>query len=349
MADVRFFWGSFLALFLVGVIVALPGAALPLWRARYGVGEEVSFFFTVLLLGLLLGVRLAQGERRHPLFPGALFLVGLGFLGLALAPSFPWVVALAFLLGLGEGTMNVHGNSLVGELDPRRRVELLNRVNVAFGLGTVTTPFALTFLPYGLFLALAGLLALLAAFLVWGAPAVAHAPRGEAGRLWPFLLLVALYTGLEGALATWNRVWLEALGHPTALGGVLLSLYWLFLALGRLVLARRVAARPLFALKALLAGVMGLLCLNFLPPTALLFPLAGFLLGPLFSTLFALVQARFGHRALGGLMYAGATGSTLIPALFALLPHGGIPVGLLALAAGIFLLLRELERREAHA
>ncbi|APD08948.1 MULTISPECIES: MFS transporter [Thermus] len=347
MADVRFFWGSFLALFLVGVIVALPGAALPLWRARYGVGEEVSLFFTALLLGLLLGVRLAQGERRHPLFPGALFLVGLALLGLALAPTFPWVVALAFLLGLGEGTMNVHGNSLVGELDPRRRVELLNRVNVAFGLGAVLTPFALTFLPYGLFLALAGLLASLAALLVWNAPAVAHAHQGEGGRLWPFLLLVALYTGLEGALATWNRVWLEALGHPTALGGVLLSLYWLFLALGRLLLARRVAARPLFALKVLLMGVMGLLCLNLLPPTALLFPLTGFLLGPLFSTLFALVQARFGHKALGGLMYAGATGSTLIPALFALLPQGGIPLGLLALAAGIFLLLQGLER-ETH-
>ncbi|GAA6756140.1 MFS transporter [Thermus thalpophilus] len=349
MADVRFFWGSFLALFLVGVIVALPGAALPLWRARYGVGEEVSLFFTALLVGLLLGVRLAQGERRHPLFPGALLLVGLALFGVAFAPGFPWVVALAFFLGLGEGTMNVLGNSLVGELFPERRVELLNRVNVAFGLGAVATPFALTFLPYGLFFALAGLLALFAALLVWEAPKVARASGEASGRLWPFLLAVALYTGLEGSLATWNRVWLEALGHPTALGGLLLSLYWFFLALGRLALAKRVAQRPLFSLQALLLGVMGLLALNLLPPTALLFPLTGFLLGPLFSTLFALVQARFGHKALGGLMYAGAAGSTLIPALFALLPQGGIPLGLLALAGAIFLLLQGLARREAHA
>jgi hypothetical protein len=55
-----------------------------------------------------------------------------------------------------------------------------------------------------------------------------------------------------------------------------------------------------------------------------------------------LVQARFGHRALGGLLYAGAAGSTLIPALFALLPLPGIPLGLLALALGLFLLLRGL-------
>ncbi|GGM95790.1 transporter [Thermus composti] len=340
----RFFWGSFLAIFLVGVIVALPGAALPLWRARYGVGGEVSFFYTALLLGLLLGVRLGQGEKRHPLFPLALGLVGLAFLGLALAPTYAWVVPLAFLLGLGEGMVNVHGNSLVGELYPERRVELLNRVNVAFGLGAVFTPLALTFLPYPLLLVLAGGLAWAAAFLVWKAPKVAQTPRERRGALWPFLLLVGLYTGLEGALATWNRVWLEALGHATALGGLLLSLYWLFLALGRLLLARRVAKDPLRALQRLLLGVMGLLLLNLHPKAALLFPLAGFLLGPLFSTLFALVQARFGHRALGGLMYAGAAGSTLIPGLFALLPVSGIPWGLLALSLALYLLLWEMAR-----
>jgi len=341
MADVRFFLGAFLSLFLVGVVVALPGAALPHWREAFAVGKEVSWFFTSLLLGLLLGIRLAQGERRHPLFPLALFLLALALTGVALAPSFPWVVAMAFLMGLAEGVMNVHGNSLVGDLYPERRVELLNRVNAGFGLGAVFTPLALTLMPYRALLLLSALMALLAGLLVYGAPPVRSLARGEARGLLPFLLAVGLYTGLEGALATWNRVWLERLGHATATGGVLLSLYWLFLALGRLFLARRVAHRPLLALKGLLLGVL-LLVLNLFPPTALLFHLAGFFLGPLFSTLFALAQARFGHRALGGLLYAGAAGSTLIPALFALLPLPGIPLGLLALALGLFLLLRGL-------
>jgi MFS family permease len=342
MADMRFFLGAFLSLFLVGVVVALPGAALPHWREALAVGKEVSWFFTSLLLGLLLGIRLAQGERRHPLFPLALFLLALALTGVALAPSFPWVVAMAFLMGLAERVMNVHGNSLVGDLYPERRVELLNRVNVGFGLGAVFTPLALTLMPYQALLLLSALMALLAGLLVYGAPPVRSLARGEARGLLPFLLAVGLYTGLEGALATWNRVWLQGLGHATATGGLLLSLYWLFLALGRLFLARRVAHRPLLALKGLLLEVLLLLVLNFFPPTALLFPLAGFFLGPLFSTLFALVQARFGHRALGGLLYAGAAGSTLIPALFALLPLPGIPLGLLALALGLFLLLRRL-------
>jgi hypothetical protein len=197
-------------------------------------------------------------------------------------------------------------------------------------------------MPYRALLLLSALMALLAGLLVYGAPPVRSLARGEARGLLPFLLAVGLYTGLEGALATWNRVWLERLGHATATGGLLLSLYWLFLALGRLFLARPVAERPLAALHGLLLGVLLLLLLNLFPPTALLFPSAGFFLGPLFSTLFALVQARFGHRALGGLLYAGAAGSTLIPALFALLPLPGIPLGLLALALGLFLLLRGL-------
>lgn len=349
MAHVRFFWGSFLALFLVGVVVALPGAALPTWRARYGVGEEVSWFFTALLLGLLLGVRLAQGERRHPLLAAALLLLGFGLLGVALAPAFSMVVPLAFLLGLSQGVLNVHGNSLVGELYPSQRVELLNRVNVAFGLGAVFTPFALTLLPYAAVLGLAALLAWVGAGLLWQAPPVERIHTNGGGRLWPFLLAVALYTGLEGSLATWNRVWLEHLGYATSTGGLLLSFYWLSLALGRLLLARAVAQRPLFALRTLLFSVLGLLLLNLLPPTALLFPLVGFFLGPLFSTLFALVQARFGHRALGGLLYAGAAGSTLTPALFAHLPPGGIPLGLLALVLALFLLVQGLEREEARA
>lgn len=69
MRSVRFLAGSFLALFLVGVIVALPGAALPYWRERYGTEEGASLYFAALLLGLLLGVRLGQQERRHPSFP----------------------------------------------------------------------------------------------------------------------------------------------------------------------------------------------------------------------------------------------------------------------------------------
>ncbi len=338
MALVRFFWGSFLSLFLVGAIVAAPGAVLPYWRAEFGVEEEVFFFFIALFLGLVLGIRLAQGKNRHPLFPMALMLVALGLVLMALAPSLTLLVAAGFALGLGEGVTNLHGNSLVGELFPTQRVQLLNRVNVAFGLGAVATPLLLLLSPRVFFLLFA-LLALIAAALVWQAPSVRTLrTQGSRGQL-PFLLAAFVYTGLEGSLATWGRVHLEHLGYGLALGGGLLSLYWGFLALGRLLLAQRVAEAPLLWLRRLLLLALGVLGLGLLPQAAALFPTAGVFLGPLFATLFALVQARFGHQALGGLLYAGAAGSTLVPALFAHLPQEGLPLGFVALALLLYALV----------
>ncbi|GAA6760457.1 hypothetical protein Thermus77923_11900 [Thermus oshimai] len=73
----------------------------------------------------------------------------------------------------------------------------------------------------------------------------------------------------------------------------------------------------------------------------------GFFLGPFFSTLFAVVQARFGHQALGGLFYAGALGSTLVPALFAFLPPFGIPLGFLALVLALLSLIPLAEEQRA--
>ncbi|MER3451991.1 MAG: MFS transporter, partial [Thermus sp.] len=119
----------------------------------------------------------------------------------------------------------------------------------------------------------------------------------------------------------------------------LLSLYWGFLALGRLLLAQRVAEAPLLWLRRLLLLALGVLGLGLLPQAAALFPTAGVFLGPLFATLFALVQARFGHQALGGLLYAGAAGSTLVPALFAHLPQEGLPLGFVALALLLYALV----------
>jgi len=332
MADVRFFLGAFLSLFLVGVVVALPGAALPHWREAFAVGKEVSWFFTSLLLGLLLGIRLAQGKRRHPLFPLALFL-------LALAPGFPWVVATAFLMGVAEGVMNVHGNSLVGDLYPERRVELLNRVNVGFGGGLHPPgphPDALPgppspFGPHG----------------PSGGPPGLWRPSGEEPGQGGGPGASALFAGrgpLHGPRGGLGHLELGVAGAPGPRHGHGWGPPLPLLAPpgpGEVVFGQagggKTPGRPTRPPPRGPSPPSPQPLPSHRPPLS-----PGRLLPGPPSFHFALVQARFGHRALGGLLYAGAAGSTLIPALFALLPLPGIPLGLLALALGLFLLLRGL-------
>ena len=342
----RFTLGSFLGLFMVGAIVATPGAVLPQWTAEFGVQREVGLFFNLLLAGLVAGIALASRlPGRHPLMPLALGLTAGGFILAAQAREFTWVLAAAPALGFGNGVANVHGNSLVGELFKHRRVLALNLVNAAFGLGAMSAPFLAVLLPWRTVFAVLATLALAGTALVWNAPRVADRPQ-PARRGWPrgagaLLLAVLVYTGLEGALATWSGAYLAHLGREAALAGTLLSLYWGGLTLGRVLLAPFVARAPLRALGFLMGASMLVLALTLAPPLAVLFPLAGVFYGPLFGTVFALVQERFGHRLVGPMFYAGALGSTLIPAAFRLAPHAGLlPYGFLALAAGLYGVIR---------
>ncbi|AEB12890.1 major facilitator superfamily MFS_1 [Marinithermus hydrothermalis DSM 14884] len=351
----RFTLGSFLGLLMVGAIVATPGAVLSQWIAEFEVRREVGLFFNLLLAGLVAGIALASRlPGRHPLMPLALGLTAGGFLLAAQAREFAWVLAAAPALGFGNGVMNVHGNSLVGELFKHRRVLALNLVNAAFGLGAMSAPFLAAFLPWRTVFMLLAALAFVGVGLVWGAPRVTAKPTAPTGArprgAGTLLLAVLVYTGLEGALATWSGAYLAYLGREAALAGTLLSLYWGGLTLGRVLLAPFVARAPLRALAVLMGASVLVLALILAPPLAVLFPLAGVFYGPLFGTVFALVQERFGHQLVGQMFYAGALGSTLVPAAFSLAPHPDLlPYGFLVLAVGLYGLIRLAQRQYAAA
>ncbi len=351
----RFTFGAFLGLFVVGTLVSAPGALLPAWTADFGpdVHRAMGLFFNMVLLGLLVGVGLASlVSRRHPLIPISLGLLVIGLLLVANAPSFSRIQAAAILIGIGEGVLNVHGNGLVGDLHPKKRVAMLNLVNAAFGLGAVSTPLLIVFLPWRWAFLLMAALALAVAVLLWGAPETTPHPT-DTSRIPPkssllFLLVILLYTGLEGSLATWSGVRIVAMGHSEALAATLLSLYWGALTVGRLGLGPLVARQPLKYLSILIAGSLAVLVLSVVPMLAGLYPMAGLFYGPLFGTLFALVQERYNASVVGSLIYAAAIGSTLVPAAFSLVPGPGLlPYGFVLIASILFAASWMLRR--AHA
>jgi fucose permease len=125
--------------------------------------------------------------------------------------------------------------------------------------------------------------------------------------------------------------------------GLLLSLYWVGLTLGRWLLADFIAARPLARLAGLHLGAMGVVLCYWVPPLAWLFPLVGFLVAPTFPTLYAFTQRHIGYAGLAYLFYAAAVGGNLVPAAFALVPKEALALGMLLVAAwmaGMTYLLR---------
>lgn len=344
--------GNFLAIFVVGAVVAVPGAVLPQWREGFASPGQIALYFNLILLGLLVGVTAGSRSRSRRLqYPLAPVSVAVGFTLAALAPTFNGVLAAAVLIGFGQGIINVHGNGLTGELWPERRVAMLNWVNAAFGVGAVSAPILSLWLPWREMFGLFAALALVTAFLVWNAPGPVRTQAGEgrgSGSIWLALLIIVCYAGLEGSLATYSGVYLELLGYPPTLTGTLLSLYWAGLTAGRLFLGTWVALAPLRYLTFLITGSVATLLLMLIPTLAPIFPLVGLFYGPIFATVFALVQEKFGYRAIGGVFYAGAVGGTLGPAFFALVSPPLIPYGFLTVAILLLATVNYLRRVDAR-
>jgi MFS family permease len=274
--------------------------------------------------------------------------IGAAFLIAAVSPSFAGVIATATLIGLGDGVLNLQSNSLVGELHPVRRVAVLNWANAAFGLGAISTPLLGTLFSWRIVFTLVASLALVSVALVWQAPPVKYLSPGGSIKLWRrasiFLLMIMVYTGLEGALGTWSSTYLLSLAHNETLTKTWLSLYWGGLTLGRIFLGNWVGKQPLKFLPLLLVSALGVLGICLIPSLAILFPLAAFFYGPLFATLFALVQESCGHVALGYLFYAAFIGKTSVPAAFSLIESPAyLPYGFIFLALLLYILSLRLE------
>mgnify|MGYP005840297043 CR=1 FL=1 len=349
----RLTWGSALGLFMTGAISAAVGAAIPQWQAEFGVGPELAWYFNLFFVGALLGIFLSSRMRvRHPWLSLALAAEGLGLLLVAIAPQVGGVFLAALALGLGVAVANFHCNALPLELYPKGQLAVLYRINTAFGVGAVLAPLLMVGLGWRMGYAVLALVALVAAGLLWKAPAARARPQAEGARtpagLLPFVLLAAVsYVAVELVISSFSGLYLRHLGYDPRWVGVLLSLYWVSLTLGRWLLADFVAANPLARLVGLhLAALLVALC-YFVPSLAWVFPLVGFWVAPTFPTLYAFTERYLGYGGLAFLFYAAAVGSNLVPAGFALLPKAALAPGMLLvvgwMAGMTYLLWRKSE------
>lgn len=339
------------ALLVSGMGVALLGSVkLPLAsRLRIDeaqVGGLVSLFGFVMIpvifaAGFLTDLTDQLGPRV--VFLSGCLLMALSLGVLALARSYGLALSAVVLLSGGWSLLINAGNVLTPpafHADIHGMPYATNLANVFFGLGAFLTPLAAAFLvrrtSLPAALALLGGLALVPAALAPGVDfAALVSPAGTAlgpslgalladPVLWLCGLALFCYGPLEASMGAWSTTYLGERGVRAGIAAGLLSGFWLAFMLSRLATAFWLPAGrgPLLIL------VLALLCVGMLlgvvfssqATTAMALVLAaGFLFGPIFPTLLAVLLGHFPqavHGRVVGLLFAiGGIGWTTLPLL----------------------------------
>jgi len=137
-----------LAFFLLGILPALFGVALPVWSDAFGLAEGqggtlVALYNAGAAIAVLAGVAGVPGLSMRP----ASAVVALGAAGLALGAAWSLLLASALLAGLGFGVLAVAINRRFLQEFGARGPGMVAFVNGIYGLGAILAP--LLFLAVG--------------------------------------------------------------------------------------------------------------------------------------------------------------------------------------------------------
>jgi fucose permease len=350
---------AFLAFTSLGLPDGLLGVAWPSIRGSFGLPLEalgllVAFTTAGYLTSSFLGGAILRMLPIGSLLALSTAATATALIGFAATPSWPVMLALGFLAGLGGGAVDAGLNAYGARHFSART---LNWLHAVFGLGTTIGPLMVTGVlgaglvwrwSYGI-VGCAQVLLALTFYLTrnrWldvgqagdGAAAVRSATTLETLRrpvVWLGMLFFFFYTGVELATAQWSYSLLTlGRGVPATTAGLFVTLYWGSLMLGRILFGIVADSVPLVkTLRLCLIGsILGAL-LFWLEPTRALslvgLMLIGFSLAPIFASLISLTPARVGlehaNSAIGFQIASAGLGGAVLTAL----------VGILASSVGL--------------
>ncbi len=243
---------------ILGGCLTLPGTLLPLLVERFAIrlveaGSMLAFQPVGYLLAVLAAGRLIAAYGMRAVLAAGMGTSAAGFAGFGLISSWGGGAAMMLVSGLGFGVMEVGTNSLLIVVGGERRSNLLNLAHLFFGVGSFITPalaahavgagvsWRLTFLAVGA--VTTGVAFGWALFDVHGiAPAQPAAGTAHAARRSRAALLCAsllgVYVGTEVGIGGWlTKYMMTVRGVTLTYAGNALSVYWLGLTAGRLLLS----------------------------------------------------------------------------------------------------------------
>jgi fucose permease len=340
---------SFACFVALGIGNGLLGVAWPSIRAAFGlpldalvallISSTVGFVFGSVTAGQLMA-RLTIG--RFLLLTNLLAVAG--FIGYAVAPGWWILVACGVLTGWGAGAIDTGLNIYVAATST---VRIMNWMHAMFGVGATIGPLIMTTV-VGLGIGwrfgyvIAALVHLTLGLLLIPVlkqmsfrgmtydPATHGDPRHPEPALATFrlpivllsILLFLLYTGVESTTGQWSfTLFTEARGISTYLAGIMTSLFWAMLTLGRILFgaaADRIGVQRLLRLS--MAGAVFSAALFLLRSPAASFVsvgLMGLSLAAIFPTLTSDTPQRAGPahaaNAIGYQTGAASIGFAILP------------------------------------
>ena len=258
---------GFASNFLWVLVLGLLGPAVPAIRADLGIGyTRAGLFFTLLSLGSLFGTFLgglaSDSLPRKSLFAGIALLLAMGLVGVALAPSYAWILAAIFVLSLFGSPAGVVGQSILLDLYPERRARLLSLQTMFASVGSLAAPLLVSVNVTAerawrwrwAFAQAAGLaLALFLGILLTRLPAVRPGgrPRGALGRVlgsrqvWLAAALIFFSVAPDLGFSFWLAEHFRTeLGVSLRLSSAVVSMFLIGMIGGRLATSRLVKVRP---------------------------------------------------------------------------------------------------------
>lgn len=339
---------AYLAFISLGLPDGLIGTAWPSIRSDFGQPlDALGGLLISFTLGYLLASSLGGWLLTH-LGVGTLLALScaataLSLIGYTLAPFWPLIVALGFVLGAGGGAIDAGLNVYAtANFDARA----LNWLHACYGLGATAGPSLMVAVFAGGggwrngYLIVGGLqLALATCFVLtrrlWVQPvrpqeqptlrSVSLGATLSRPATWISLAIFFFYTGLEATAGQWSySLLVEVRGIAPAVAGLWVSLYWGALTAGRVffgIVAGRVA--PTLLLRATMAcSILGVLLIWFGGASwlnGLGLVVLGFSLAPIFPVLILETPERMGaahtNNAVGLQIGVAVTGAAVLSAL----------------------------------
>jgi FHS family Na+ dependent glucose MFS transporter 1 len=371
------YYATFITL---GMTQAIIGPALP-WLARNTTSrlDQVSVIFIASSLGYMAGSQIGgwtydriQGHRVQAL---ALLAISLGISLVPMQSSLWLLVAILFLLGISQGTLDAGGNTLLTWIHGEKLGPYMNGLHFFFGVGSFLAPliFArMVLVTSNIHWAywLIALLILPISTWMWFLPSPPIRRRitavSEDGSINGLFLLIVLFfvftVGLELGFGNWIYTFSSQLNLTDETGAAYLtSAFWGALSVGRLI-GIGISSRfhPRFILLADMIGCLFAFTIIFLWPSSLLALwigtiMMGLSIASVFATGLAFADQ---HVSLSGVMtgwilVGGGVGGMVIPWLIGQLfervgPRITMPVLLVnnLIAFGILLALLQPLRKK---